>query len=102
MSLPLVNAMLSAVKIRANLRNIRILGICLGCGIISSLIFDTIERYEISILAGMIIGFVGGLIIGLKKWREQSALSKAIIQELRAALHESDSDCDIPVGTDLK
>ncbi len=102
MSLPLVNAMLSAVKIRANLRNIRILGICLGCGIISSLIFDTIERYEMSILAGMIIGFVGGLIIGLKKWREQSALSKAIIQELRAALHESDSDCDIPVGTDLK
>jgi len=97
MSLPLVNAMMSAVKIRTNLRNIRILGISLGLGIVFSLIFDTIERYEMSILSGIIIGFICGLIIGLMKWQEQSALSKAIIRELRAAMHEPDSDCDIPL-----
>lgn len=102
MSLPLVNAMMNAVRIRSNLRNIRILGISMGFGIIFSLIFDTIERYEMSILTGMIIGFICGLIIGLKKWREQSALSKAIIQELRAAMQEPYSESDIPAGTDFK
>ena len=97
MSLPLVNAMMSAVRIRTNLRNIRILGICMGLGIIFSLIFDSIERYEISILSGMIVGFIIGAVIGLKKFREQTALCKAIIRELRAAMHEPDSDCDIPL-----
>lgn len=102
MSLPLVNAMISAVKIRTNLRNIRILGISLGLAIAFSLLFDSIERYEMSILAGMITGFICGLLIGLKKWREQTALCKAIIRELRMAMHEPEGDCDIPLDSDLR
>ena len=100
MSLPLVDAMMSAVRIRTNLRRIRILSISLGLAIVFSLIFDTIERYEMSILTGMAVGFVCGLLIGLKKWHEQTTLSKAIIRELQAAMHEPASDCDIPVSQD--
>ena len=100
MSLPLVDAMMGAVRIRTNLRRIRILSISLGLAIVFSLIFDTIERYEMSILTGMAVGFVCGLLIGLKKWHEQTTLSKAIIRELQAAMHEPASDCDIPVSQD--
>lgn len=101
MSLPLVNAMISAVKIRTNLRNIRILGFSLGMAIIFSLVMDALERLEVSILIGMIAGFACGLLIGLRKWREQTALSKAIIRELRAAMHEPESNADIPLDSNF-
>lgn len=91
MSLPLVKAMESAVKIRENLRNIRILGVSIGLGILFSLIFDTAARYNISILGGLLTGCFFGLLIGLKKWREQSRLSRSIIKELRAAMFENES-----------
>lgn len=91
MSLPLVKAMESAVKIRENLRNVRFLGVTIGLGIIFSLMFDTAARYNFSILGGLVAGLFFGLLIGLKKWREQTRLSRAIINELRAAINDNGS-----------
>lgn len=95
MSLPLVEALASAVKIRHTLRNVRILGVSLGLGIILSLIFDTLDRNESAILVGLITGFIGGTIIGARKWVEQTKLTRDIIRELRNAIHQPDRDIDI-------
>lgn len=95
MSLPLVEALASAVKIRRTLRNVRVLGICLGLGITLSLVFETLDRNESAILGGLITGFICGAIIGLRKWMEQTKLTRDIIRELRNAIHQPDSDIDI-------
>ena len=100
MSLPLVNAIENAVKIRRQLRNTRALGLSLGSIIILSFIYcilSTFETVDNSIIYGILIGFAVGAFIGARKWIEPTRLSNEIIRELRAVIHDHNGDTDIPL-----
>lgn len=85
MSLPVLQALENAINLKLRMRRLRILSVTIGSGVILSMLVEIIYKTDTAITTGFVVGLVIGTILGIIKWREQSRLSRQIIEELRNA-----------------
>ena len=94
MSLPVLQALENAINLKFRMRRLRILSVTIGSGVILSMLVEIIYKTDTAITTGFVVGLVIGTILGIIKWREQSRLSRQIIEELRNADRPTLSDFD--------
>lgn len=94
MSLPVIQALENALNIKLRMRRLRFVSMSMGAIVIASIVFELLDKNDTYMSAGFVIGLICGLFIGIIKWRQQSRLSRRMIEELRNADSSTLSDFD--------
>ncbi len=91
MSMPVVTALAAVVNIRRLQRQLRAVGMVLGFPVVGILMcYGWSDDDGHSVFLGMIAGFIVGMFIGLRKWRQARKLSQSMQEEIREALRDND------------
>ncbi|MDE6289019.1 MAG: hypothetical protein K2M00_09580 [Muribaculaceae bacterium] len=82
-TMPVVDAIERATRIRYNQQRLRIAGMLMGIPLVLALMFYTLEGQGIYTLYGAIVGLVIGLGVGIPKMLTNHSLARNIIKSLR-------------------
>lgn len=82
-TMPVVNALERAARIRYNQQRVRAVGLLLGIPLVLALMLYIMEGQGIYTLYGAIVGLVIGLGIGIPKMLTNHGITRKIIKSLR-------------------